>query len=338
MFLDMTKIIKGYKKNKYNDGIVNKNIEHHVNGSSPEYSQNKIWERISSIKNALKIKKHDSDSNAGESGNKISSIFKNMFLNKNHDDQSHDISTDLTINKFEPISLEDLDRRLDWKARYDMKFISHDSHFDSLLETLYKDYFILDQNGSRISKYTTEYFDTLDHDMFYQHQYNNPLRYKIRKRRYNNEHSTWLEIKKKINGKMHKYRTFNPSHSEVKSFIGSNSHYSHNELNTMMFVYYERITLMHKTLPTKITIDINMKVGDGVYWIPFDNLMILELKSNKKNNSDILKILESNCFIQCSISKYCVGMVTLYPNLKEKAVKHKTALFNIKRFRQNIKS
>jgi len=104
----------------------------------------------------------------------------------------------------------------------------------------------------------------------------------------------------------------------------------------MLFVYYERMTFIHKTLPLKITIDKNMKVRNGNIWTPFDNLVILELKSEKSTPACTLNMIKSKGFKSCGISKYCIGMVTLYPEVKQTASKHKSILLDIKKISKSI--
>ena len=98
------------------------------------------------------------------------------------------------------------------------------------------------------------------------------------------------------------------------------------------------MSFIHKTLPIKITIDKNMKVGNGTIWTPFDNLIILELKSEKSTPACALNMITSKGFKSASISKYCIGMVTLYPELKL-ASKYKPTLLEIKKINnsKNIK-
>jgi len=104
--------------------------------------------------------------------------------------------------------------------------VGHVSEMNTLLETLSAEYLILENEGSRVIRYMTEYLDTSDRIMFYDHQSGNEHRYKIRKRRYENENGFWMEVKEKIKGETYKYRTFNPTPDEMNTFIQTNSPYT----------------------------------------------------------------------------------------------------------------
>jgi len=208
--------------------------------------------------------------------------------------------------------------------------VAHVSEMNSLMETLCSEYLIMEHGGNRVMRYMTEYLDTSDHTMFHDHQSNCEHRYKVRKRRYENENGFYLEVKEKIKGETYKHRILNPTPDEMNAFIETNTPYSSRDLNTALFVNYERITFIHKTLPIKITIDKNMKVGNGNTWTPFDNLVILELKTEKSPPACTLNMIKSKGFTSCSISKYCIGMVTLYPELKIRS-KYKPTLLEIKK-------
>lgn len=228
----------------------------------------------------------------------------------------------LPLQTFETVNLPALNQRTNWEKRNDRKFVAHVSVLDSLLQSLSAEYLLLENDGHRLWHYTTEYWDTPDRNMFYQHQRDKEHRYKIRKRRYGSEDGFWLEVKEKTpGGRTLKHRLFNPAPGETETFIHDNSPYTQNELNPALFVDYERMTFLHKTLPQKITVDINLTAGNGSTSIAFNDLMILEFKSEKKEVAFAARIMKSQGLKPCSVSKYCIGMAILHPELKQNAFK-----------------
>lgn len=228
----------------------------------------------------------------------------------------------LPLQTFETINLPALNRRTNWEKRNDRKFVAHVSVLDSLLQCLSAEYLLLENEGQRLWHYTTEYWDTTDQNMFYQHQRNKAHRYKIRKRRYGSEDGFWLEVKEKTpDGRTLKHRLFNPAPAEAETFIQNNSPYNQSELKPALFVDYERLTFLHKTLPLKITVDINLTAGNGITTNAFTDLMILEFKSEKKEFDYATRTIKARGLKPCSVSKYCIGMATLHPELKQNAFK-----------------
>lgn len=309
-----------------------------------DLTSNKVVDFIKSInkkssekKNCSNNQKKDvTDEVAVETKNTNLNIFKKFFLKKNSYDQPA-VLIDSPLDRFRPIDLPSLNKRVDWNKRYDMKFVAHISTMVPFMETLSTDYLILEHGGNRILRYTTEYFDTSDYSMFHQHQSGCERRYKIRTRRYDNENKLWMEIKEKNNGQTFKHRTFNPTPEEINTFVTTNTPYTQNNLNPMFIVYYERTTFIHRTLPLKITIDKNMKIGKGNDWTYFNDLIILELKTENSTPSYAVRLVESKGFERCSISKYCIGMVTLNPELKQHAHNLRPTLSKIKKINKKIK-
>jgi hypothetical protein len=226
------------------------------------------------------------------------------------------------LQTFETLNLQALNQRTAWEKRNDSKFVAHDSVMDAILQRLSEDYCILENEGNRVWHYTTEYWDTVDRNMFYEHHRDRAHRYKVRKRRYGSENGFWLEVKEKTpDGRTLKHRLFNPSPDESAVFIDSKSPYTHSALNQALFVDYERMTFLHKSLPLKITLDLNLMANNGSADVSFSNLMILEFKSEKQQAASAAGLMKPLGLKPCSLSKYCIGMATLHPELKQNAFK-----------------
>ncbi|MEK0420620.1 MAG: hypothetical protein RLZZ161_471 [Bacteroidota bacterium] len=228
----------------------------------------------------------------------------------------------LPLQTFETLNLQVLNLRTDWEKRNDSKFLAHVSALDAVLQSLSEEYLLLENQGSRVWHYTTEYWDTPDRNMFYEHHRDRAHRYKIRRRRYGQEDGFWLEVKEKTpDGRTLKHRLFNPAPAESEKFILTNSPYISSELSPALSVDYDRLTFLHKTQPLKITVDTNLKANNGSTSVSFTDLMILEIKSEKIQGASAAGLLKSFGLKPCSVSKYCIGMATLHPELKQNAFK-----------------
>lgn len=226
------------------------------------------------------------------------------------------------LQTFKSLNLQALNQRTAWEKRNDSKFVAHISVMDALLQRLSEDYCILENQGNRVWNYTTEYWDTADRIMFYEHHRDRAHRYKVRKRKYGSENGYWLEVKEKTpDGRTLKHRLFNPSPDESAVFIDSNSPYVHSTLNQALFVNYDRMTFLHKSLPLKITVDKNLSVNNGIADVSFTNLMILEFKSEKRQAISAAGLIKPFGLRPCRLSKYCIGMATLHPELKQNGFK-----------------
>lgn len=294
-------------------------------------SENKIMPRM------FEWFKKDKDNRdkRDDSKNIFSGIFNKTLFKKNSDSQHVCSPSILSLKKFETTDIKSLTQKTVWEKRVDIKYIANDSAMDSLLQKLSAEYLLLQHNGKCVSHYTTEYLDTADRSIFYGNRtQNNKPEYKIRKRCYDNEDHFWLEVKEKKNGKLRKYRIFNPTPCEFEKFICSNTPYAPSDLNSALFIYYDRMTFMHKTLPLKITMDTNLKVKKDGSMIPFNNIMIIELKSRKNEAASAARIIESQDIKPCSIGKYRIGMAVIHPELKNDNLKH--TLLQIKKINKNM--
>jgi hypothetical protein len=226
------------------------------------------------------------------------------------------------LDQFETLDLSALNRRTDWQRRHDCKFAVPAYKMNELLQLFAGDYLLLENGDNKVAFYETGYMDTEDRNMFYEHQRDRAHRFKIRKRRYNRESNLWLEVKEKLpNGKTMKHRLLNPQPLEEASFIETLSPYRFAELQSTINTSYERITLLHKTLALKVTIDMNFVAANANHELAFPQLLIVEFKSENHEYASAVKTMQQMGMRPLSLSKYCLAVATLHPELKQNAFK-----------------
>jgi hypothetical protein len=223
------------------------------------------------------------------------------------------------LGKFEPVSLAEMDcvKLMD---RTDVKFILSFSKLEPVLRALSDHYNVLTINGLKVFNYRTDYFDTSNLDMFFDHHNGKLNRFKIRQREYLESNLSFLEVKFKSNkGRVIKDR-IERSYSDQNAFSGFiNKHtpYNPEDLSLTIINRFNRFTLVDKCMRERVTIDFNLAFADNMHDLLLHGLVIIEVKQNKTDKqSEIFNVLKSNVIRPASISKYCLGMSMLNQNTK----------------------
>ena len=220
---------------------------------------------------------------------------------------------DEILQSYKPITLEEIDT-INLMDRIDTKFIVPISVLYELLKVV-SDYYVLEINGFRNSLYDTTYFDTINYDMFMDHAYDIENRQKIRVRKYLCNDLKFLEIKTKIEEGRTLKKRIKVKHKGLKrkknqEFIKEHSKYDLSVLQKSLRTKFNRFTLVNPEKTERITIDtslhfINKKMMKEVY---VEDVAILELKRNKKQDSRIKVFLDEHNIKSIGFSKYCFGM------------------------------
>lgn len=217
--------------------------------------------------------------------------------------------------------------------RVDTKFLLNVSALPRLLECLTKDYFVLEVNEQRMCHYQTVYYDTADFFYYNIHQTGRLPRTKVRIRTYLDNNQSFLEVKRKNNhGKTYKDRiavTEGEKNIDKKygKFLKSKLDMAA-DISPVLEVRYHRTTLVNKDFTERLTIDtgLNYKSGNGS--ADFSNLCIIELKQDKSSKSYIRDVLREHRIFKSSLSKYCLGIASLYPEVRKNNIKQKIRLIN----------
>ncbi len=235
--------------------------------------------------------------------------------------------------EFKPISLVET-KQVSLMDRVDTKFIFHRSALKGILRQALDHYRILEIETQRTLAYTNQYFDTGDRRFYSEHHNGKMNRTKVRVRKYDDSDLNFLEIKRKDNkGRTKKIRrgidTFETDLSEAsKSFVNAQMGADLILFPTLRNTFH-RITLVNYHLSERVTIDIDLNFESQGEEMGFETLAIAEIKQARfDRNSPFYQILRSNGINPYRISKYCVGVASLSPDLKKNNFKEKLMRIN----------
>lgn len=237
------------------------------------------------------------------------------------------------IDAFENTSLDEMNN-VSLMKRTDTKFIIHENELISVLKKIRNQYRILEIDGHRIMAYSSLYFDTPSKKFYNDHHNGKINRTKIRMRKYVESDICFLEIKQKDGkGKTNKSRISIPDFEKKLSdgsidFIKSVTKQAF-DLEPIIWNKFNRITLVNKTDKERLTIDLNLSFKINNTLKVFDNLVVIEVKQERFNRtSPVVQQLKKKQINPYSISKYCIGMISIYDDLKYNRFKKKLIKIN----------
>ena len=237
------------------------------------------------------------------------------------------------INRFEPISLVDMGRA-ELMERSDLKFAITFSDLLVLLPSLINDYRMLEIKNKRFFEYDTMYYDTSDHLLYRMHHNGKMNRFKVRRRTYVDSDINFLEAKIKNNkGVTNKVRIkcnrdVDFSDPIIAEFLLEHLNVDCTNLLRSININYNRIALVNKSSVERVTIDLDLTYSVRGKKSTYNNLVIIEVKSDGKTNTLIKLLLRDTNKKPVSLSKYCVGMYLLEVNEKRNNFKKQVLKIN----------
>lgn len=218
--------------------------------------------------------------------------------------------------------------------RTDTKFMLSRNAFEEILDHLQNDYRVLEINDHRQSRYETLYYDTPQFFHYIAHQNGKKNRWKVRKRKYLESNLSFLEIKFKNNsGRTIKSRIkldgLVPELDErSRRFIDSKKLQADN-LEPKLTNTFRRITLVNKTIPERVTIDLDVSFHREGCNAELKHLVIAEVKQENVNrHSAFMRMVKQRIIRPEGISKYCLGVALLFPEIKSNTFKEKILKIN----------
>lgn len=224
--------------------------------------------------------------------------------------------------------------------RTDIKFFFHRNKLGNILQEAIEFYRILEVKGMRYADYDTNYFDTENYKFYHDHHNKRASRYKVRMRSYVNSDLHFFEIKYKSNkGRTKKSRiTISQQDTTIKDkaadLLQEITGMYATDLQRAIQITSKRTTLVNKGLSERVTVDYDMKYQMNGQWHSFPDLVIIEVKQDKSEKSDFIKIMRGNRILPRSLSKYCFGIASFAPRIKRNNFKSKIIYVN-KLFHQN---
>ncbi|RTE55364.1 polyphosphate polymerase domain-containing protein [Arenibacter aquaticus] len=243
------------------------------------------------------------------------------------------LQTTHIIKDYDNISLLEMNN-VSLMKRTDTKFIIHQKELIPLLINIRDRYRILEIDGHRMMTYSSLYFDTPSKKFYHDHHNGKVNRTKIRIRKYVESARCYLEVKQKDGtGRTNKTRVPIPDFEtnlsdESLNFIEQVTQKSF-ELEPIIWNNFNRITLVHKTAQERLTIDFNLMFKFQDSTKTYDNLVIIEVKQQRfSRTSPVVHQLKKKQINPYSLSKYCIGMISMYHDLKYNRFKEKIIKIN----------
>lgn len=218
--------------------------------------------------------------------------------------------------------------------RTDTKFTFHRNQLNEILTQAQPYYKALEIEGNRVSQYHTLYYDTNELDLYLKHHSGKLNRYKIRHRTYVDSSLGFLEVKFKnnkgrtIKERIKKKQVPSTWDADSETFLNDKLPFDPKNLYPVVWVNYKRLTLVNKATAERLTIDLDLEFKKGEETINLTNLVIAEVKQEKKNSSPFLKIMKEHHIREGSISKYCMAISFTYPDVKKNNFKQKLRNLN----------
>ena len=238
------------------------------------------------------------------------------------------------LEKFQPISLKEMDS-VKLMDRTDTKYTFNRAQFVEILSEILPHYRVLEVEGKRVSRYKTLYYDTADYSLYTRHHNGELNRYKIRHRSYVESNVGFLEVKFKSNkGRTVKDRIKKNEvpfewEQESEAFLRDMLPFDPKTLAPVIWVNYSRLTLVNKESAERLTIDLDLEFEQDGIKKNLSNLVIAEVKQERRKSSPFLKVMKKFHIREGSISKYCMG-IALTSGKKVKKNNFKPKLLNLK--------
>ena len=244
------------------------------------------------------------------------------------------------LSEFRPIALDEMDA-VKLMNRTDTKFVFHLAQLPDILKAVSLHYFVLQINNRKIASYKTLYFDTPDFRNYVTHHNGKLNRFKVRIRHYVDSNIFFLEEKFKNNkGRTIKKRIKVPElkahfSGKEKEFIRQFTPLNPEELEPKLLNGFQRITLVQPTNKERITIDIGLEFSDNEHQtVQLQNIVIAEIKKDSRTRSEMEQLFRKEHIHPSGFSKYCTGIASLYPQVKQNRFKYK--LSQIKKIEYGI--
>jgi len=228
------------------------------------------------------------------------------------------------LQRFEAVSLEQLVAAASLQTRTDRKYLLDPTTFEALLGSMEDRAAVLDMGGQRAFGYESVYFDTPDLVAYRAAAHSRRRRFKVRTRTYLDSGECVLEVKTE-GGRgetVKERRAYELAHraeltADAEAFVRQRvgAQVGDAVLAPVLTTTYARSTLLDRVAGARMTCDIGLVCagpdGDSVV---LDDSVLVETKSaGAPSAAD--RWLWAAGVRPVTISKYCVGLACLHPEL-----------------------
>jgi hypothetical protein len=238
------------------------------------------------------------------------------------------------VRSFEPITLAQMDA-VKLMNRTDRKFVFHQNQLPAVLRAMQAHYRLLTVGPTSLCRYQTLYYDTPDHQLYGEHQAGHLNRYKIRYRNYLDTDAAFFEIKLKSNkGRTIKTRIAQTEQvglrllAESHQFVATTTPLDPDALLGVLWVDYQRMTFVHRHQPERLTIDLDLGFRHGPQQRAYPQLVVAEVKQERQQPSPFIDTMRALRLPPGGLSKFCLGMMSVFPDLKSNRFKTKLLRIN----------
>lgn len=225
------------------------------------------------------------------------------------------------------IGLEELVARGALQTRTDRKYFVPAAVFEQVAAELAADHRVLDIDGKRLFSYLTVYFDTPELLTYRAHLQRRRKRYKIRTRTYVDSGECMLELK--LAGRRDgvvKLRRPHPVADRARLSAEDHGYLAHllgeeyavalpGRLEVALTTSYRRATYVSRTEPTRLTCDVGLLCLGVDRGLSARNDHVLVETKSPGPSSRADRVLRRHGVRPATISKYCLGVAALHPEL-----------------------
>ncbi len=219
--------------------------------------------------------------------------------------------------------------------RVDTKFVFPQNRLEYLLPQLKDDYCMLTIDGCRLQPYQNLYFDTPGFALFHLQVNGRANQYKVRVRVYESTHEAFLEIKHKTpKGRTLKSRLAVDAQlpffgANERMWLAENLPAEFTDLEPVLGNNFTRLVLVDNDQTERVTLDVQLSFSTGWKTCSAGAAVIAEVKQSQAGRpSRFLERMRAQRLHETGFSKYCVGVSSLYGQVKSNLMKEKLRLLD----------
>jgi VTC domain len=227
----------------------------------------------------------------------------------------------------DPIGLDELMELAELQTRVDRKYFVPAEVFRRMIAELRGELRVLDIDGLRTFGYESVYFDTPDLTTYRAHVQRRRLRFKARTRTYTDSGLCMFEVKLTgARGETVKERVPHPEEFRAELTDSARAHLQvtlgqafHRpvppDLRPSLVTTYKRTTFVTRTGDARLTCDVGLACLDLHHEVRDTGTHVLVESKSAGQGSAPDRILRELGVHPASVSKYCVGIAALHPEL-----------------------